>query len=54
MQKMFFELKNLDKSTFKIIKNGLLFCSFVTLISISILLTYIFMGFSFLYYLGIT
>ncbi len=54
MQKMFFELKNLDKSTFKIMKNGLFFCSLVTLISISILLTYIFMGFSFLYYLGIT
>lgn len=54
MQKMISELKNLDKDTFKIMKYGLFFCSLITLISVVILLTYIFLGSSFLYHLGIT
>ena len=54
MQKMISELKNLDKDTFKIMKYGLFFCSFISLVSVIILLTYIFLGSSFLFYLGIT
>lgn len=53
MQKIFFELKNLDKNTFKIMKYGLFFCGFIALIAIAVLLTYIFLGFSFFYYLGL-
>ena len=53
MQKFILEFKNLDKHTFKIMKYGLLFCSFLAIISTIILLTYIFLGFTFLYYLGI-
>ena len=54
MQKMISELKNLDKDTYKIMKCGLLFSTFVALISVSILFSYIFLGINFLYYLGIT
>ena len=53
MQKMISELKNLDKDTYKIMKCGLLFSTFVSLISVAILLSYIFLGINFLYYLGI-
>ena len=54
MQKIFFELKNLDKNTFKIMKYGLFFCGCIALIAIAVLLTYIFLGFSFFYHLGLT
>ena len=54
MQKIISELKNLDKDTCKIIKYGLLFCSFLALIAVGILLTYIFLGSNFFYYLGLT
>ena len=54
MQKMISELKNLDKDTFKIMRYGLFFCSLLALISVAILLTYIFLGSSFFYHLGIT
>lgn len=53
MQKMISELKNLDKDTYKIMKCGLLFSTFISLISVAILLSYIFLGINFLYYLGI-
>ena len=54
MQKMISELKNLDKDTFKIMRYGLLFCNFITLIALAILLTYIFIGSNFFYHLGLT
>ena len=54
MQKMISELKNLDKDTFKIMRYGLLFCSCLSTISVAILLTYIFIGSNFFYYLGLT
>lgn len=54
MQKIFSELKNLDKHTFKIMKWGLLFCSFIALTAIVVLLTYILFGFNFFYHLGLT
>ena len=54
MQKMISEFKNLDKDTFKIMRYGLLFCSFLTLISVAVLLTYIFIGYNFFYHLGLT
>ena len=53
MQKIIFELKNLDKITYKIMKYGLLFSSIVCLISIGILLAYILLGTIFFYHLGI-
>ena len=53
MQKMISELKNLDKDTYKIMNYGLLFSTIISLISVAILLTYIFLGINFLYYLGI-
>ena len=54
MQKMISELKNLDKDTCKIIKYGLFFCGLIALASVAVLLTYIFLGSSFFYHLGIT
>ena len=54
MQKIISELKNLDKDTFKIMNYGLLFCSLLALIAVVILLTYIFLGYNFLYPLGLT
>lgn len=54
MQKMISELKNLDKDTLKIIKYGLFFCSCLSIVAVTILLTYIFIGSSFFYYLGLT
>ena len=53
MQKIILEFKNLDKDTYKIMKYGLLFSTFISLISVAILLSYIFLGISFLYHLGI-
>ncbi len=53
MQKMISELKNLDKDTYKIMNYGLIFSTFVALISVAILFCYIFLGINFLYYLGI-
>ncbi len=54
MQKIFFELKNLDKDTFKIMRYGLLFCGLVALASVAVLLTYIFLGSNFFYHLGLS
>lgn len=54
MQKMISELKNLDKDTYKIMNYGLIFSTFVALISVAVLFCYIFLGINFLYYLGIT
>lgn len=53
MQKMFLELKNLDKNTYKIMKYGLLFSSILCLIAIGILATYIFLGINFFYHFGL-
>ena len=53
MQKIIFELKNLDKITYKIIKHGLFFSGLVCLVAIGILLTYILLGITFFYHLGI-
>ena len=53
MQKMISELKNLDKDTFKIMKYGLLFCSCIALAAVAVLLTYIFLGSTFFYHLGL-
>ncbi len=52
MQKIIFGLKNLDKDTYKIMTYGLLFSVFISLIAVGILLTYIFLGTSFFYHLG--
>lgn len=54
MQKMISELKNLDKDTFKIMRYGIFFCTCIALISVAILITYIFLGSSFFYHLGLT
>ena len=54
MQKMFSELKNLDTDTLKIMKYGLFFCGSIALVSVAVLLTYIFLGSSFFYHLGLT
>lgn len=54
MQKMILELKNLDKDTYKIMNCGLFFCTCIALVSVAILLTYIFLSSIFFYYLGIS
>ena len=54
MQKIISGLKNLDEDTYKIMRYGLLFSTFVSLISVGVLLAYIFLGSSFFFYLGIT
>lgn len=54
MQKIFSELKNLDKDTYKIMNYGLLFCTCIALISAFILITYILGGSLFFYHLGLT
>lgn len=46
--------KNFEKTTNFIIRSGLSFCSFLCLISLSILCTYLISKFPFLYYIGIT
>ena len=45
--------KNFEKTTNSIIRSGLSFCSFLCLISLSILCTYLISKFPFLYYIGI-
>ena len=54
MQKIISGLKNLDKDTYKIMRYGLFFSTFISLTAVGILLAYIFLGSSFLFYLGIT
>ena len=54
MQKMISELKNLDKDTFKIMRYGFLFCCCLSLLSVVILLTYIFIGSNFFYHFGLS
>ena len=53
MQKLIKCFKSLDKDTYKIMKYGLIFSTFLGLIASAILLTYIFSGINTLYYLGI-
>ena len=53
MKKIFLELKNLDKLTYKIMGYGLIFSSVITFIAVSILILYIFLGINFFYHLGI-
>ena len=54
MQKMISELKNLDKDTFKIMRYGFLFCGYLAITAVAVLLTYIFLGSTFFYHLGLT
>ena len=54
MQRIFSELKNLDKDTYKIMKYGLLFSGIICLAAVVILLAYIFFGTSLFYHLGLT
>ena len=54
MQKIYCGLKNLDKVTYKIIKYGLLFSTFVGIIATVFLCSYIILGIAFFYHLGIT
>lgn len=53
MQKIIIGLKNLNKDTYKIIKYGLIFSTFLSLIAVAILGTYIFLGINLFYHLGI-
>lgn len=53
MQKIISGLKSLDKDTYKIMRYGLIFSTFLSLISAGILLTYIILGVNFFYHLGI-
>lgn len=53
MQKILGSLKNLNKDIFKIMKYGLIFSFLICLLSVFILLLYIFIGMNFLYYLGL-
>ena len=54
MNKLFFEFKNLNKDTIKVMKYGLLFSGIICLISVCILLLYIFIGINLFYYLGLS
>ena len=55
MKKILESFKNLEKLTYKIMKNGFKFCFILTLISIIILLTYEFVfTIPNLYYIGIS
>ena len=53
MQKIISGLKGLDKDTYKIMKYGFLFSTFISLIAVGILLSYIFLGVNLFYHLGI-
>ncbi len=53
MQKIIFELKNLDKKIYKIIRYGLLISLAVSLISSLVLCTYILYKSSFTYQIGL-
>ena len=53
MQKIILAIKNLDKDTYKIMKYGLLFSTFLALASVGVLLAYIFLGSAFFYHLGL-
>ena len=54
LKKVFNDLKNLDKLTFKIMNFGLKFCFAICVLSVLILLTYSFAFPSpFMYYIGI-
>lgn len=54
MQKIYSGLRNLDKVTYKIIKYGLLFSTFVGIMATTILCSYMILGITFFYHLGIT
>ena len=53
MNKIYLELKNLSKDTYKIMKYGLLFSGLVCLAAVCVLLAYIFLGINFFYHLGL-
>lgn len=53
MHKLFSELKNLNSTTYKIMKYGVSFSVLISLISVAILMSYIFLGINLLYYLGL-
>lgn len=53
-KKIFENIKNLDKLTYKIMNNGLKFCFLICILSVFILFTYNFAFASpFMYYIGI-
>ena len=54
MQKIYSGLRNLDKVTYKIIKYGLLFSTFIGIIATTFLCSYMILGITFFYHLGIT
>lgn len=53
MEKILLLFKNLDKTTHKIMKYGLLFSGIICLLSVAILLGYILFGINLLYHLGL-
>ena len=53
MQKIINGFKKIDKNTYKIIKYGLTFSTFLSIIATTLLFSYILLGINFLYYLGI-
>lgn len=52
MNKIIAGLKNLDKDTYKIIKYGLRFSTFLSLIASIILFSYILLGINLFYHIG--
>ena len=52
MNKIITGLKNLDKDTYKIIKYGILFSTFLAIIASIILISYILLGINLFYHIG--
>lgn len=52
MNKIITGLKNLDKDTYKIIKYGILFSTFLAIIASAILISYILVGINLFYHIG--
>ena len=52
MNKIITGLKNLDKDTYKIIKYGILFSTFLAIIASAILISYILLGINLFYHIG--
>lgn len=53
MQKVFSNLKNLDKNIIKIMKYGWIFSGFVCLAAVIVLLSYIYLGINLFYHIGL-
>lgn len=53
MHKIFSEFKKLNSDTYKIMKYGVFFSALICLISVAILMLYIFLGINLLYHLGL-